>query len=95
MIYNYIKKSNTTKKIAGIAAVVTCLVSIAFILVVYAANSAVVEETYGIVNTSVKATAMPYLAILFSIIAKMNVKHLTSGAGSEGSSEGEAAPSDI
>ncbi len=95
LIYNYIKKSNTTKKIAGIAAVVTCLVSIAFILIVYAANSAVAEETYGIVNTSVKATVMPYLAILFSIIAKMNVKRLSSGIGSEGSGEDETVPSDI
>lgn len=95
LIYNYIKKSNTAKKIAGIAAVVTCLISVAFILVVYAVNSAVAEETYGVVNTSIKTTAMPYLAMFFSIIAKMNVTRLTSGIDSGGSGGDETVPSNI
>lgn len=68
LIYNYIKKSNKTRKIAGFATVITCLISILFIVIIYIVNSTIAEETYSTVNTSIGPTAMPYLAILFSVI---------------------------
>ncbi len=73
LIYNYVKGSNKTRGMARLATVITCLVSILFIIIVYAVNSSIAEETYGIVNTSIKSTAMPYLAMLFSVIGRIGL----------------------
>ena len=73
LIYNYFKESDYTKKMSELATAITCLVSVLFIIIVYAVNSSIAEETYSIVNTSINSTAMPYLAMLFSIIGRISL----------------------
>lgn len=72
-IYTFIKNPKNIKKVSVIATVVTCFVSVMFLIAVGGINADIAEETQGFINASIKATMMPYLAILFSIFGAVGV----------------------
>lgn len=70
-----IKKENIWY-VSIISAVITSLTSIGFLICIGKINSAIAKESYSLINNSLQSTAMPYLAILFSVIGAITAQTL-------------------
>lgn len=70
-IYNFVTNHKNTKNSSTLATAATCIISILFLFIINTINKDIAEETYNIVRTTVKSTAMPYLAMIFSILGRV------------------------
>lgn len=68
LIVSLLINLKSSKHIAGVTTGATCLISFAFFIGIHIINSSVAEESYGLITSALAPTAMPYLAILFSLV---------------------------